>query len=420
MPCSQTSASDRGLPRPGDQEAAGGRARVLASFAAFGAFWGAWGAVLPAVQQRSGADDAQLGSALLLVGLGALLSMRVTGLLFDRLGPRVTPFAVGTFGAFGVLPALARSPLELAVALFVLGAASGAMDVAINTEGVREEGASGRPLLNLAHATFSAGVVAASLTTGGLRAAGGGPLLVLGLVATAVILTAVLVRTKGARAAAVPPGHAGATGGAGRPGLFQRVPAWVLLLGALCALAYWVENAWQSWSAVHLERTLAAVPAVSALGPAAFAAAAMAGRLAGHGLARRMSDRGLLVAGALVAAGGSALAATASSVPLAVAGIVVAGVGSSVLAPTIIGLAGAAAPPGERGTVVSSVTTLAYLGFLVGPAAVGALAGITTLRTSLTAVAGLAFVLALLLAAVRLPRRASSDAAVRPRLSHGR
>jgi hypothetical protein len=53
------------------------------------------------------------------------------------------------------------------------------------------------------------------------------------------------------------------------------------------------------------------------------------------------------------------------------------------------------------------VTTLMYVGFLVGPATVGGLAELTTLPASLAAVAGLALVLALLCAVVRLPARSS-------------
>ena len=49
-----------------------------------------------------------------------------------------------------------------------------------------------------------------------------------------------------------------------------------------------------------------------------------------------------------------------------------------------------------RGAAVSVVTTIAYLGFLVGPAAVGLLASATALRTSLAAVAGVAVALAIL------------------------
>jgi MFS family permease len=79
--------------------------------------------------------------------------------------------------------------------------------------------------------------------------------------------------------------------------------------------------------------------------------------------------------------------------------------GTSVCAPTIISLAGAAAPPALRGAAVSTVTTLAYLGFLVGPAAVGGVASATDLETSLTVVAGLAAASAVMVAVVPLPRR---------------
>jgi MFS family permease len=150
------------------------RNRVLLGFAALGVFWGAWGAALPAVQRRSGAADAELGLALLLVGLGALVSMRGTGVVMDRIGPRLTPASVAIFGLVGVLPGLAGSPGELYVSALVLGAASGAMDVAINADAVHWEVDTGRPILNLAHACFSAAVVPASLVTGLLRWGGAG------------------------------------------------------------------------------------------------------------------------------------------------------------------------------------------------------------------------------------------------------
>jgi MFS family permease len=370
------------------------RARILLGFAALGIFWGAWGAALPAVQRASGASDAELGLALLLVGFGALLSMRGTGVLLDHFGPRLTPVTIALFGLTAVLPALAGSPAVLCAVLFVIGATSGAMDVAINADAVREEAASGRPLLNVAHASFSAAVVAGSLGAGLLRWAGGGPGIVFVLTSLLVLATAVAVR---APTQWEPPEREA------RPRFFDRVPRWLLALGALGALAFWIESAWQNWGSVQLERTLDAAPETSALAPALFAAAMAAGRLAGNRLLLRWSERRLLVGGALVSAFGTAVGAAAGSAPLALTGIVVAGAGCSVLAPTIISIAGGAARPQERATIVGSVTTLMYLGFLVGPAAVGGLAQLETLPVSLGAVAVLALLLAVLCSVVRLP-----------------
>jgi MFS family permease len=374
------------------------RLRALAGFAALGIYWGAFGAALPALQRRTETSDAELGVALVVLAFGALVSMRATGVLMDRFGPRLTPLAVGAFGLSGLFSGFAASPAELSAFLFVLGATSGAMDVAVNADAVHEEETSGRPLLNLAHAFFSGAVVCASIATGLLRWGGAEPPAVFALAAAVVLAGAFAMRT-GSEGWSPSPGE--------RPRFLQRVPAWLLLLGGLGALAYWIENAWQSWGAVHLERTLDAPPVAGALAPALFAAAMTAGRLSAHRLAGPGTERKVLVAGAALAGFGSAVAAMAPSAPLALAGILVAGAGCSVCAPTIVSLAGRAAAPHERATVVGSVTTIMYLGFLVGPAVVGGLAELTTLAISLGSVAALAFLLTALFALVRFPKRAS-------------
>lgn len=370
---------------------------VLLGFAALGVFWGAWGAALPAVQSRSGATDAELGLALLLIGLGALVSMRATGVVMDRIGPRLTPISVAVFGLAGVLPGLSSSPWELYAFSLVVGAASGAMDVAINADAVRWEVDTGRSILNLAHAFFSVGVVAASLGTGLLRWGGAGAPLVFALAAAIVLLAAIAMRPA-ARGPWEPPEGV-------RPRFLQPFPRWLLVIGGLGAIAFWIEGAWQDWGAVYLERSLDASPAASALAPALFAAAMAAGRLSVHRLARPGGERTVLVAGAAIAGAGSMLAAIAPSTPVALVGIAVAGAGCSVCAPTIVSLAGGAAGAHERATVVGSVTTLMYLGFLVGPAAVGGVAELTTLAFSLGAVGALGFLLSLLFALVHLPGR---------------
>lgn len=40
------------------------------AFVSFGIFWGTWGAALPAIRAAASLSDAQLGTALIFVGLG--------------------------------------------------------------------------------------------------------------------------------------------------------------------------------------------------------------------------------------------------------------------------------------------------------------------------------------------------------------
>nr|WP_231134812.1 MFS transporter [Motilibacter deserti] len=323
--------------------------------------------------------------------------MRLTGALVDRYGGVVLPLTAVAFAAAAVGPALASGPLALAVALLVLGAASGAYDVAVTAAGVAQETAEGRPLLNLANAAFSGSVVVASLGAGALRAAGVGPAAVFaGVAAVLVVLAAAVLRPR--------PGTSRPTVVRERPGRRrgrQLLPAPTLLvLGGLGALAYLVENAWQSWGAVHLETTLDAPAGLSAAAPATFAACAALGRVLGNRLLSSYAPAGLLAVASAVAAAGSLLAAVAPSAPVALAGIALAGAGTSVCMPTLVSVAGAWAGRDRQAGATSSVAAMAYLGFLVGPALVGLLAGALSLRAALVGVAVLAAVLCALTPAV--------------------
>jgi MFS family permease len=354
----------------------------LAGFAAFGVFWGAWGVLLPDVKEQTGASVAGLGAALLFISLAALPAMLVAGRLSDRFGVRTVAPALALFAGAVVLLGLAGSVLWLAAALAVLGAASGALDVAINVAATGAEAVSGARLFQLAHALFSGGFLCAALAVGLARQAGADPLPVLGGVAVVLLGAAWL----NAGLPATPP--------RAEPRRL-RVSRRLLVLGALCAVAFVVESGIENWSALFLQDELEAAPAVSGLGPGLFAAAMVLGRTTGQGLEARLGDRTLLASGGALAAMGLTIAAGSPSIPVALAGFFLGGMGISVAAPTLFGAAGRGAPEAERGSAISSVTTVSYLGFLVGPPLIGAVSGAGGLRFGVGTLAAVAALLAL-------------------------
>jgi hypothetical protein len=362
-----------------------GRARALVGFAVFGAFWGTWGASLPRVQVETGLSDAELGTALLWIGAGALLSIRWVGGLTDRAERWVLPLSIAALGLAAVVPVFASGVVALSAALLLLGVCSGAVDAAINSAAVRAESA-GRRVVSLAHGLFSAAVVASSLAVAALSHAGRGR--AWSLVVAGGVLIAVAIATTRLN---LPP----AVEREAQPGGRRVTWSWPLLvLGSLAALAYLVENAWQSWGAIQLHATVGASLKVAAIAPAVFALAAASGRLGGHHIASVASPGALFGAAAAVAAGGSVLAALAHTTPWVLGGIAVAGLGTSVCAPILIGLAGRARPDAQ-GAATGTVITLAYLGFVFGPAVIGLAAGASTLPTALVGVAAVAGVLVL-------------------------
>jgi MFS family permease len=358
-------------------------AAPLLSFVAMGAFWGAWAALVPEIQQRTGATPPELGAALLWAGGGALPAMIVAGRLWRRLGRGlVTPLLI-MFGLSATLPALAPNVLLLGVSLALVGAASGALDVAMNAAVSDEEVASGRRFMYAAHALFSLAMLVTSLTAGGLRAAGVGAEAILGSVAVGFFLVAGLSIVSQRRA---PSPLARALPATSLSGLRRTL----LLLGVLCGVAFLLEDAVISWSALHLERSLNATPIVGGAGPGLFAGAMFAGRSAGQLLSRRFADRELLLGGGSVAAIGIVLAAVAPIAELALIGFTAAGAGISIVAPALFGRAGRMAGEGSRGAAVSTLTVMGYTGFIVGPPFVGLVAGATDLRVAFGALAVLA------------------------------
>ncbi|MDG4825952.1 MFS transporter [Asanoa sp. WMMD1127] len=359
---------------------------AYAAFAVFGAFWGVWGASVPRVQRQAGVDAGELGVALLFVGAGALPAMLLVGRALDRWGLRVAPLTIGALGVAGAGLALtARSLPALCVGLALVGATSGAADVAENAVAGRAEKVADRPVITRAHGMFSLHVVLGSLATG-LVSAAGWPLAV-PFVVVAVLSVAVgvaMVRDLPAGAAPRAPAAARSAGG-------WRVAPFVLV-GVLGSLAFASENAHQSWSAVFATDELGAGGGLSAVPPAVFAGTVAITRFAAGGLGVDHA-RAILLTGATVAAAGALVIAVAPTLLVAGVGLALAAVGTAVLFPTLVGVASRDVDEAHRGRAISVVTAVSYLGFVVGPVYVGLWADATGLRGAMVAVAALAVAL---------------------------
>lgn len=384
------------------------RSAVLApylGFALFGALWGTWGAALPAVRSQAGIDDGQLGAALVFVALGALPAMLAAGRVVDRAGQRAAPAFIAALGLAALaLSVFARDQITLSIVLAAVGATSGAVDVAINASASAAQSATGKPVVSRSHGIFSAAVVVSSLATGGLLALGTPLVVPFSAVAVIALAVALVLRATASQAAPSPPSPTAAAGGGRR---WAAVGLGSLaVIGALAALAFAVENAHQSWSAIYLGDVLGAGPAIAATGPALFAAVTATARFttARLGVAHPVV---MVTIGALLAAAGTTVLASASTLTMGLAGLGIAAAGTAVLYPTLISAISAHLPDAARGRAISIVATIAYTGFLAGPIYVGRFAATTGLPTAMLAVAALA---ALLAAAAPLALRATLNA----------
>lgn len=353
------------------------------AFGMFGMVWGAWQAVLPDLAARFELTTGPLGGMLTAGFAVALPVMLGTGRLIDRVGAGggIAITALGMAAGLSLVGSLASLPV-LVLGIVVFAAGSGAFDVAINGAALADRHWSRPARLTLLHAAFSGGGVIGALGAGALLGAGVSFQAAYPMLAASVVAVAAL-------SLSTPQAAPGAKGSVPRAVALAMLP-----LAALAGLAFLAEGSMETWSAIYLRDVLGAAAFVGALGPGAFHAAMLVGRLVGAGVVGSLgAPATLLVSGSMTVAG-MAIALLVPLPAVAIGGMAVAALGASFVVPVVVSLAGRRAGA-YAGRAASWVLSLGYAGFLIGPSLVGVLGELAGLRVGLVAIPLAAAIIAL-------------------------
>jgi MFS family permease len=345
---------------------------------------GAWAPLVPFARARAGIEEGQLGVLLLCLGLGSMVMMPFAGLLTARYGCRFTMLLACSVVCL-CLPMLATvsSFSGLIMFLVLFGAGIGIADVTMNIQGVIVEQELGRSLMSGFHGLFSLGGI---ISAGGISALlwlGASPLIAtLGIVAVIVAIMTLHGRRM------LPYGADD-----GGP-LFVKPSGKILFLGMLCFISFLVEGSMLDWSAVFLASVRQVHPAQAGLGYAVFAVMMALGRLNGDRIKEQMGSRTILIGGCLIAIGGFLMAVMLTSWQWNLLGFALVGIGISNTVPVFCSLAGTQTQM-PAGLAISALTSIGYVGILLGPALIGFMAQATNLSCAFLAVAALLSVIML-------------------------
>ena len=349
----------------------------IATFGVFfvnGAVIGTWVAHIPWIQERFDFSKSTLGLIILTMSIGVIVALPIMGQAIVRLGSVRATRIAGTVCALVLpLPLLAPEPWLLPVALAILGASSGAMDVSMNAHGVAVERILQRPIMSSLHAGWSFGGLAGAALVAIAGGAGVDPR-VETLIATALLallLAACLARLgPGSATTEAPPG-------------FVRPTRGVVVLAMLCLIIMVTEGAMADWGGIYLTRDLGTSTAVAALAFAAFSGGMTAARVFGDWLNHRLGAATLFQGGSALA--GLALGALLllGEPALAIAGFFLVGIGVANGVPLVFSAAGHA-PGRESAPNIAAVSSMGSIGFLAGPPFIGFLAEATSLPLALS------------------------------------
>jgi MFS family permease len=341
---------------------------------------------VPWIAAHVGIGVGELGVALLMPGIGAMLAMPFSGRLAHRY--RVRPLVRVTIVAWCAslaLPALPTSLALLCLVLLVYGATAGLADMAMNTQGVLVEQRFGRSVMSRFHGFWSVGVLAGSAGSALASHVGTDTRL-------QFLIVALVLATVGAVAARSLLDDVTSAQG-DPPPRFALPTRLVLLIGLVGLCAVFGEQAGTDWSALFIRRELAGSASLAALAVTAFAATMAAVRLLGdHVIAALGPVRTVRLSGACATAGAMTVV-LAPSLAVGLVGFALLGVGVAVVVPLVFATAGRVGPHPARS--IAGVAGIAYGSGLLTPGVIGGIASASSLKTSFCVVAGLLATMAL-------------------------
>ena len=340
-------------------------------------------------QIRAGLDlsEGTLGLALLMVAIGAIVAMPVTGHLIARHGSRaLTRVTLVLLGIGLPLIGFADGFAVLCLTFLFYGAAAGVLDVSMNAQGIAVERVYRRPIMSSLHGMFSIGAMVGAGATGLVASLG------VGIVAQFLATGALTVLVGPLLARVMLPAQADA-GGRGEG--FVLPDRRLVALGVIAFCGLLGEGAMGDWSAVYLDQSLGADVEVAAVAFAVFSLTMALGRFSGDRIVARFGGGAVVRGGGALAALGLGATLLIGRPEVAIVGFGLIGAGLSCIFP--VALSAATRTPGiSAGNAIAGVCTIGYLGFLVGPPAIGGLAELISLPAALGAVVLLFVVVAVL------------------------
>lgn len=367
------------------------RRAVAAVFFLQGLCFASWGSRIPQIQQALGLSEPELGGILFALPVGLMVSLPLSGWAVARLGSRRSLAAALVAYALALaLVGQAASASTLIAALFFFGLFGNAVNIAVNTQAVAVEALYPRPIMASFHGLWS---------LAGFSGAGIGALLTGFGVAPARHFLGV--------AAFVLAGLAGCyafllheRGTEERPH-FARPDRQLLGLGLIAFCSMICEGAMFDWSGVYFQKAVGAEAGWVGLGYTAFMSTMAGTRFCADWLTHKFGFRRLLLTNGVLTCAGLLLAVACPQLVPATLGFLLVGAGVSSVVPLVYSAAGKSTRLAPS-AAISAVSSVGFVGFLVGPPFIGLVAGAADLRISFLLIAlcgaGISFL------AWRLPR----------------
>ncbi len=371
------------------------RIAVALVYFCMGLCFSSWASRIPDIKSSLNLSDALFGSILFALPVGQFLMMPFSGKLVTRFGSHKTLLVA--LPAYSILLCnlgLVSAGWQLAIGLFIFGLAGNLSNISINTQGVAAERIYARPIMSSFHGGWSlAGFTGAliGLVMINLKI----PVFWHFVIIICIVWTIVwinypyLVRTQPTP-----------TGDEPRKKFFNKPDSILFQLGIIgfCSMAS--EGAMFDWSGIYFKDVVKAPSSLVVLGYTSFMIMMATGRFVADYMISKIGRKKLLqICGVMISSGLFISVFFPYLIPCTFAFMLV-GLGVSSIVPTVYSAAGRHGKI-PAGIALATVSSVSFLGFLMGPPLIGYISEAAGLRYSFAVIGIFGIGISLMVSRVR-------------------
>lgn len=355
---------------------------------AMGLCFATWASRIPDIKTALDLSEADLGTVLFAIPFGQLFAMPFSGRLAAKYGSHVTAVIGLSFYIISLTGlGLGTETWHLLLALFFFGMFSNLTNISINTQGIYTEGLFRRAIMSSFHGAWSAAGFTGALIGLGMMALKFSPLIHFAIVSSVMLLVVAFNYKYLVKAKSPTPSVKQKRFTKPNPAL-----VWLGIIGFCCMVS---EGIMFDWSGVYFKDVVKAPGPWVILGYTSFMIMMATGRFLGDRVIRKFGRKRVLqISGCMISLGLFTAVAFPYIVPSVLAFMMV-GLGVSTVVPTVYSIAGRT-PNVSPSIALTAVSSVSFLGFLLGPPVIGYIAEATSLRTSFALIGIFGFGIALL------------------------
>ncbi|MCC9043353.1 MFS transporter [Myroides sp. M-43] len=352
------------------------RLAVSLFFFSHGLILSSWASRIPTIKTYLGISEAELGTLLLLMPIGQISTMPLSAKLINQYSSKtIVKFGFLIYPIILLILGLSTTYIQLAIGLFLFGVAGNLCNISINTQGVELESLTHKPMMSSFHGVWSIssfvgaliGLLMFSLKlTTSIHFA-----IVMIIIFTIWVLNfKLLVHTSPTNKEEQDKGS-----------IFKHLDKTLIQLGLIGFLSMAIEGAMFDWSGVYFQDIVKAPEQLIIIGYTSFVLMMAIGQFLGDYLVTKLGRKHVIQLCGTFMSTGLIIAVLTPNIWVCTFAFMIVGLGSSCSVPTVFGIAGKHSKV-SASISLTLVSTISFLGFLIGPPAIGFIAQWLDLRYS--------------------------------------